>query len=347
MDIRELKKRKKALGITNERVSELSGVPLSTVQKAFAGTTSAPREDTLRRIEIAIITAEIERKTYEYTLGESIASGVAESDLLNLYDNYYNIADKQEDPRMPPEGTLLSGILPPDKKQGEYTLPDWYAVPPDKHAELIDGFIYDMAEPSVLHQLIIPALYQAIDSYIIENDMQCVPIMAPVGVIIGDDERTVVEPDLFVICRDRTEAEDHAGEYGEYEEDNMELSGGHTAAEAEEDPDNISLSGLNQRFVRAVPDFVIEVLSPYNRFHDTKIKNSLYMRAGVREYWMVDPEKECVMVKVNGVDGTVFYTFRNEVPVSITDGKLKIDFRGIKRRIGRQLKMMPHTEDKE
>ena len=51
MTVSEMKKRKKDLGYTNEKISELSGVPLGTVQKIFAGVTASPRYDTLQALE--------------------------------------------------------------------------------------------------------------------------------------------------------------------------------------------------------------------------------------------------------------------------------------------------------
>ena len=43
MTIEEMKKRKRELGYSNEQVAALSGVPLSTVQKIFGGSTQSPR----------------------------------------------------------------------------------------------------------------------------------------------------------------------------------------------------------------------------------------------------------------------------------------------------------------
>ena len=50
MTIEEMKARKAELGYTNETVAELSGVPLGTVQKIFAGETRSPRYDTVRKL---------------------------------------------------------------------------------------------------------------------------------------------------------------------------------------------------------------------------------------------------------------------------------------------------------
>lgn len=48
------------------------------------------------------------------------------------------------------------------------------------------------------------------------------------------------------------------------------------------------------RGVDGPPDLAIEVLSPSNRDHDAQTKRNLYSRAGVREYWLVDPEARTV-----------------------------------------------------
>lgn len=53
---------------------------------------------------------------------------------------------------------------------------------------------------------------------------------------------------------------------------------------------------LQQRGPQGVPDLVIEVLSPSNRGHDLLTKRALYGRAGVREYWVVDPANRTVEV---------------------------------------------------
>jgi Uma2 family endonuclease len=46
--------------------------------------------------------------------------------------------------------------------------------------------------------------------------------------------------------------------------------------------------------VEGPPDLVIEVHSPSNRGHDLLTKRSLYARAGVREYWIVDPDARTI-----------------------------------------------------
>ena len=50
------------------------------------------------------------------------------------------------------------------------------------------------------------------------------------------------------------------------------------------------------RGVEGPPDLLVEVLSPSNRGHDLLTKRALYARAGVREYWIVDPASQTVEV---------------------------------------------------
>ncbi len=57
-------------------------------------------------------------------------------------------------------------------------------------------------------------------------------------------------------------------------------------------------SRIVPRGVEGPPDLIVEVLSPSNRGHDRLTKRALYARAGVREYWIADPEARTLEIFV-------------------------------------------------
>jgi Uma2 family endonuclease len=61
----------------------------------------------------------------------------------------------------------------------------------------------------------------------------------------------------------------------------------------------------SQRGIEGRPDLVIEVISPSNRGHDLLTKRALYARAGVREYWLIDPDHR--QIDVLALDRDAFH----------------------------------------
>lgn len=174
------------------------------------------------------------------------------------------------------------------KKQGEYTLEDYYAIPDDRRVELIDGVIYDMASPTHAHQQIGFLIGWYLQEYVFKKNGTCIPSVAPLDVQLDCDDKTMVQPDVIVLCdRDKS---------------------------------------IN-RCVYGAPDFIVEVLSPSTSKKDSAIKLKKYKDAGVREYWIVDPDKKKVVVYdwSRGQIPTV-YGFDAKVPVGIFDGECVIDF---------------------
>lgn len=162
MTIEEMKEKKREHGYTYNMMSQMSGVPLGTVQKIFTGETKSPRYDTL----------------------EALARIFENSDRDYLY------ADMVED----------SGTAYAAKVQGQYTLEDYYALPEDRRVELIDGCIYDMAAPSTIHQLIAGEVYRQVSNFILEHDEPCVPFISPVDVQLDCDDKTMLQPDVVILC---------------------------------------------------------------------------------------------------------------------------------------------------
>ena len=121
MTIEEMRARKKELGYSNKKLAELSGVPLGTLQKIFSGATAAPRYEAIAALERAL-------------RPESSSSPCA----LFGKDSGANLPHELRESQAAYGSSALQ-----EKKQGEYTLEDFYAMPEERRVELIDGVIYD------------------------------------------------------------------------------------------------------------------------------------------------------------------------------------------------------------
>ena len=173
------------------------------------------------------------------------------------------------------------------KKQGEYTLEDYYQIPDDQRVELIDGVIYDMAAPTSIHQIIAGHFYAQLLSYVMSKKGKCMPMISPLDVQLDCDNKTMVQPDVVVVC----------------------------------DRDKII-----KRCVYGAPDLVVEVLSPYTKKKDMTLKMHKYANAGVKEYWLIDPDKKKNIVYNFIKDDYSIYGFDSIIPVAIWDGDCQIDF---------------------
>lgn len=174
------------------------------------------------------------------------------------------------------------------KKQGEYTIEDYYALPETCRVELIDGVIYNMAAPDYRHQGMCGELFVQFRQYIMKKKGMCFPFLSPVDVQLDRDDKTIVQPDLIVTCdRDKVKEQVYYG----------------------------------------APDFVVEVLSPSNTLREQNLKYHKYKNAGVRGYWVVDPQRQLISVHdFEHGSAPAVYTFQDKVPVGIFSGGLEIDF---------------------
>lgn len=169
-----------------------------------------------------------------------------------------------------------------------YTEEDYYNLPENVRAELINGQFYNMAAPSRIHQKILSELHITIGQYIRSRHGSCEVYPAPFAVKLFKDDKTIVEPDISVIC----------------------------------DSDK-----LTDRGCTGAPDWIIEISSPGNPGHDYIYKLHLYADAGVREYWIVNPLKKRVIVYdlEEPHFSMDTYTFQDNIKANIYDD-LWIDF---------------------
>lgn len=170
-------------------------------------------------------------------------------------------------------------------KSQTYTSKDYWNLPEDERAELIDGQFYAMAPPSRIHQKLVHQLSRVIGNYIADHHGTCEVYPAPFAVNLDADDRNWVEPDISVIC---------------------------------------DQNKLTDRGCSGAPDMIIEVVSPSTQGHDYLKKLFLYQKHGVREYWIVNPATESVIAYYFDTNNSASYTFADTVPVEIYQGKLSI-----------------------
>jgi len=146
-------------------------------------------------------------------------------------------------------------------EEEKFTYADYKAweLKPGERFELINGVAYAMAAPNTSHQLIVSILTG--EFYVFLKGKTCKVFPAPFDVRLfyeeDDSDDTVVQPDLVVIC----------------------------------DPKKIGEEGC-----RGAPDLVVEILSPSNTAIEMERKLLLYKKAGVREYWIVDPKDKHISI---------------------------------------------------
>ena len=185
--------------------------------------------------------------------------------------------------------------LPAPKMQ--YTFADCLTWGEHDRIELINGDAYMMAPPTRIHQKVSGEIFRQLANYL--DGKACEVYPAPFAVRLFEQEGdrpedvfTMVEPDISVVC---------------------------------------DKSKLDQYGCKGAPDLVIEILSPSTRRHDRLVKWSLYQRAGVREYWLVNPEEQSVQVMLLD-NGTLIryedYGREDTARVTVLDGCL-IDLRKV------------------
>jgi Uma2 family endonuclease len=170
-----------------------------------------------------------------------------------------------------------------------YSYADYLEWDESERCEIIDGEVVILAAPTSDHQWISGELFRQIANYLTGKPCKIYP--APFSVRLfpkkDNSDDTVFEPDIVVIC----------------------------------DPDKIDKRGCN-----GAPDLIIEISSPSTARYDKVVKLRKYQDAGVREYWIVEPDTKIVTVSV--LKGKQYihtsYDETEEAPVSVLEG-CKID----------------------
>ncbi|MCL2775291.1 MAG: Uma2 family endonuclease [Oscillospiraceae bacterium] len=191
----------------------------------------------------------------------------------------------------------IRGNIP---KKRKYNAKEFFEFIKDKpeieHYELINGEIYMMAAPAVEHQRIIRFLSTRLSNYL--EGKPCEPFIASVDVVLFEknkknDSQNVFQPDVFVVCNPKK---------------------------------------ITKERIYGAPDFVVEVVSPSNSEHDYIDKLSVYMKYGVKEYWIVNPMTKKIFVYIKGKKEVTVntYTFDDKIKVGIFEDDFSIDFKELR-----------------
>jgi Uma2 family endonuclease len=155
---------------------------------------------------------------------------------------------------------------------GGWTYRRYLELDDDQRYEILDGELLMTPAPGTQHQRIALKLSRRFADFVEERGLGEV-FPAPTDVVLDDDQ--VVQPDVLFVRKDR-------------------------------------LHIVQPRAIHGAPDLVVEILSPASLRTDRHRKASLYERAGVTEYWIVDPANRALEVHLLGESGYELFSFAAE-----------------------------------
>ena len=295
IEISELKKRKKALKITTADLAFMAELPVSTVSKIMTGETKMPSYVTIEKLDKALLREEMRVRinAYREALNKYFDDVKSTGDNILDYKEFerkYRKAQNLNNAPIPYATSIesvtdISGNIV-KKNELRMTVDALEEFGDDRFLELLDGNLIIGQAPNVQHQMLVQNIGRIIDRYIENNNGKCRMFNVGINVQTDEDDYTLLIPDIVVLC----------------------------------DEDK-----LNEKGILGAPDLVMEVVSESTRRIDYNDKMHKYMGSGVREYWIIDSSKERVTVYISGEPMMVYvYSFSDNIPVGIYEGKLKI-----------------------
>jgi Uma2 family endonuclease len=172
-------------------------------------------------------------------------------------------------------------MIPEYEGNRRYTYADYLGWEGSERYQLINGEAYQMASPSVAHQGLLLELALQFGNWL--KAKPCRVFTAPLDVRLFPEEDnsddTVVQPDLLVVC----------------------------------DKDKLGKGSVN-----GAPDLVVEIVSPSNSHRELFLKFQYYLEAGVREYWVIDPEEKKVQVHIYEKGHYLSTGYKKDARISVT-----------------------------
>jgi Uma2 family endonuclease len=174
-------------------------------------------------------------------------------------------------------------VAKPEKQMRVYTYKQYASI--DEDVEVFSGRVYMMASANSRHQIVATELAAQLVQQL--RGKPCVPMMDEDVELDPDAENSddfgVFRPDLLIVC------------------DPKKIDGptGH---------------------IKGAPDFILEILSPSNPSTDMIVKSDYYAKAGVKEYWILDPAAKRLTICT--LDSSGFYTTKRDIDAK---GLIKLD----------------------
>ena len=283
MTIDEMKRIKEERGYSFDVLSAYSGVPRATLVRIFDKTTAHPRRATLDAIERVLGGDEHQFPGKRFHFGLSEVS----PDYNVLFDPTLTPVFRVAEEAVNPYNWQKHGI----------TAAAYLEMHTEKRTELLEGQVFVMEDPLLIHSEITQYVFTCFSDYIREHKGVCKPVVSGTNVILKNDrgDDSVVCPDFFVVCDKRK---------------------------------------LVRKGILGGPDFVLEVTSPSNHRNDYIRKLGIYANAGVREYWILDPQKrQLIKYLFKPDEPATFLPLEGTTGVGIYSNDLRIDLSEITRMI--------------
>jgi Uma2 family endonuclease len=138
----------------------------------------------------------------------------------------------------------------------KFTYQDYLQLPEDRRYEIVDGDLFLTPAPGTYHQRLSARLQYLLTRRVRETGEGEI-FNAPCDLVLSETD--VVQPDILFIAKGRERI-------------------------------------VEEKYVSAAPDLVIEILSESTAKRDRGIKAKLYERTGVKELWIVDPWEKKVEI---------------------------------------------------
>ena len=144
-------------------------------------------------------------------------------------------------------------------KKEKYTYEDYAKLPEGAPYQLIGGELIMTLAPTPYHQIVSRKIVSLLTQYVEKNNLGEI-LYSPIDVYFTEED--VFQPDIIFVSKER-------------------------------------LNIIGETKIEGAPDLIIEILSPSTAYYDLGRKYEIYEKSGVKEYWIVHPERKSIEIYQN------------------------------------------------